>query len=280
MSKSIQLAGMNRRIPRQPSRFARSALAAFVVSVVVIGPGARPASAQDVTTPSGYQFFVTPYLWLASVHATTQTPLERAPEVNSNVGVFQLLSHLDGAPFMGSAEARYGQFGFLVDAIHLPVSTNITTHDVFCQGGNAALRVNTGTGIALYRVLEDPLQFADAGLGFRAWGFSSRVALNPGLLPGVSVNPGGGWTDPLIGARYHRDLGNGFGLTAYGDFGGFGVGAHTDWQVMGTVDYSLNPSWNLHLGYRSLNFNITGSEGRFGFDVHLRGPIIAGTFRF
>src|SRR5262249_47536154 len=71
--------------------------------------------------------------------------------------------------------------------------------------------------------------------------------------------------------------GNGFGLTAYGDFGGFRVGAHTDWQVMGTVDYSLNPSWNLHLGYRSLNFNITGSEGRFGFDVHIGGPIIAGT---
>jgi hypothetical protein len=80
----------------------------------------------------------------------------------------------------------------------------------------------------------------------------------------VSVNPGGGWADPLIGGRYHRDLGNGFGLTAYGDVGGFGVGAHTDWQVLGTVDYSLSPSWNLHLGYRSLNFNITGSEGRFG----------------
>ena len=135
-------------------------------------------------------------------------------------------------------------------------------------------------GIALYRVLEDPVQFADAGLGFRAWGFSSRVALNPGLLPGVSVTPSGGWTDPLIGARYHRELGNGFALTAYADVGGFGVGAHIDWQVLGTVDYSLSPSWDLHLGYRSLNFNITGSEGRFGFNVHMRGPIFAGTFRF
>jgi hypothetical protein len=245
-----------------------------------LASGLHGANAQEGPAPSEYQFFVTPYLWLASVHATTLTPLEHEPEVNSNVGVFQLLGHLDGAPFMGSAEVRYGQLGFLVDAIHLPVSTTITTHDIFFRGGNAALKANTGTGIALYRVLEDPVQFADAGLGFRAWGFSSRVELNPGLLPGVSVTPSGGWTDPLIGARYHRDLGNGFALTAYGDVGGFGVGAHTDWQVLGTVDYSLNPSWNLHLGYRSLNFNITGSEGRFGFDVHMRGPIIAGTFRF
>ena len=249
-------------------------------SIAGFAAGLNTATAQEVSSPGGYQFFVTPYLWLSSVHATTLTPLAREPEVNSNVSFIDLLSHLDGAPFMGSAEVRYAQLGFLVDAIHLPVSTTITTHDIFFHGGNAALKANMGTGIALYRVLEDPVQFADAGLGFRAWGFSSRVELNPGLLPGVSVTPGGGWTDPLLGARYHRELGNGFALTAYGDVGGFGVGAHTDWQVLGTVDYALSPSWNLHLGYRSLNFNITGSEGRFGFNVHMRGPLIAGTFCF
>ena len=237
-------------------------------------------AAQEVSAPGGYQFFVTPYLWLASVHATTTTPIALRPEVNSNVSTIDLLSHLDGAPFMGSFEARYGNLGFLADAIHLPVSTKITTRDAFYQGGNAELHANTGTGVALWRVLEDPAQFADAGLGFRAWGFSSRVELNPGLLAGAAATRSAGWADPLIGARYHRELGNGFGLTAYGDVGGFGVGAHTDWQVLGTIDYVLNPSWNLHLGYRSLNFDITGSEGRFGFNVHLRGPIFAGTFRF
>jgi hypothetical protein len=132
----------------------------------------------------------------------------------------------------------------------------------------------------LYRFLEDPVEFADGGVGFRAWGFSANLSLNPGLLQGAAVNRSGGSADPLIGGRYHRELGDGWGLTAYGDVGGFGIGAHVDWQVLGTIDYTLNPSWNLHLGYRSLNFNITGSEGRFGFDVHMRGPIIAGTFRF
>ena len=253
---------------------------AVFASIAWIASGLHAAFAQEASAPSGYQFFVTPYLWLASVHATTMTPIAREPEVNSNVSFIDLLSHLDGAPFMGSFEARYGQLGFLVDAIHLPVSTNVTTHDIFFQGGTAELSANEGTGIALWRVLEDPVQFADAGLGFRAWGFSSRVELNPGLLAGAAASRSAGWADPLIGARYHRELGNGFALTAYGDVGGFGVGAHTDWQVLGTVDYTLNPSWNLHLGYRSLNFNITGSEGRFGFNVHLRGPIIAGTFRF
>src|SRR5215469_18593634 len=125
------------------------------------------AAAQEVSAaPGGYQFFVTPYLWMASVHVTTTPPLERRPEVNSNVSFYDLLSHLDGAPFMGSGEVRYGELGFLVDAIHLPVSTTITTHDIFFRGGTAELKANTGTGIVLYRVLEDPVQFANAGLGF------------------------------------------------------------------------------------------------------------------
>jgi hypothetical protein len=176
----------------------RKFVLALVASIAGMACGLNAASAQDAAAPSGYQFFVTPYMWLASVHATTSTPLAHEPQVNSNVSTIDLLSHLDGAPFMGSFEVRYGALGFLADTIHLPVSTKITTHDIFYNGGNAALKANTGTGIALYRFLEDPVQFADAGLGFRAWGFSSRVALNPGLLPGVSVNPGGGWTDPLI----------------------------------------------------------------------------------
>src|SRR5204862_828569 len=149
-------------------------IAAAFASIAGTACGLHAASAQDATTPSGYQFLVTPYLWLASVHTTMSTPLAREPQVDSNVSTIDLLSHLEGAPFMGSAEVRYGSLGFLVDAIHLPVSTKITTHDIFFQGGNAALKADTGTGIALYRFFQDPVQFADGGLGFRAWGFSSN----------------------------------------------------------------------------------------------------------
>ena len=149
----------------------RTLIFAVFASIVLVASGPHAASAQDASAPGGYQFFVTPYLWLASVHATTTTPLARLPEVNSNVSSIDLLSHLEGAPFMGSFEARYGNLGFLADAIHLPVSTKITTHDILFQGGNAALKADTGTGIALYRFLEDPVQFADAALAFAPGGF-------------------------------------------------------------------------------------------------------------
>jgi len=59
------------------------------------------------------------------------------------------------------------------------------------------------------------------------------------LSPATASN-GGSWADPLLAARYHRDLGNGYSATVYGDIGGFGIGAHLDWQLVGTTDYALN----------------------------------------
>ena len=218
----------------------RTLIFAVFASIAGIASGLHAACAQDATGPYGMQFFVTPYLWLAGIDATTKTPLQRLPEVNSSVGPFQLLGHLDGAPFMGSFEVRQGPLGFLGDVLHVPVRTSITTHDVFFQGGTAELKTNMGTGLVIYRLLDQPTQSVDAGLGFRGWGFNADVSLNPGLLAGQTVNRGSGWGDPLIGGRYRYDFGNGFGATAYVDFGGFGVGAHVDWQVIDTIDYTLN----------------------------------------
>ena len=257
-----------------------SLLASLFVTLGTMGAGLRPVCAQDAAGPGGMQFFVTPYLWLSGINATTKTPLPREPEVNSDVSAIDLLSHLSGVPFMGSAEIRDGPIGLLGDVLHVPVSTTIRTHDVFFQGGKAALNTNTGTALVLYRAIEDPSQFADAGLGFRAWGFSMNLNLNAGALPATGVSSTAGWGDPLIAGRYHRELGNGFGLTAYGDVGGFGVGAHIDWQVIGTIDYALSSWINLRLGYRSLNFNYQASDSNLGFNVHMKGPILAGTFRF
>jgi hypothetical protein len=267
---------------RQSCRLMLSALGGFGVALATIGAGLSSACAQETTgTEPWMQFFVTPYyLWLSGINTAIKTPIPQRPEVDSSVGPFQLLGHLNGVPFFGAFEVRQGPLGFLGDVLHVPVRTSITTHDVFFQGGTAELKTNMGTGLVVYRLLDQPTQFADAGLGFRAWGFSADVSLNPGLLAAQTVNRGSGWGDPLIGGRYHYDFGNGFGGTAYGDFGGFGVGAHVDWQVIGTFDYILNSSTSLHLGYRSLNFNYQASNSNLGFNVHMKGPILAATLSF
>jgi hypothetical protein len=113
-----------------------------------------------------------------------------------------------GAPG-GESPPGDSTLGFLGDVLHVPVRTSITTHDVFFQGGTAELKTNMGTGLVIYRLLDQPTQSVDAGLGFRGWGFNADVSLNPGLLAGQTVNRGSGWGDPLIGGRYRYDFGNG-----------------------------------------------------------------------
>lgn len=270
-----------------------AALAGFFLMLAAFGAVAGPASAQQAapaTLPppplaprpavpgSGLQVIVTPYLWLAGVNTAISTPLQRAPMVDASVGAFQELGRLDAVPFMGSAELRDGPFSLLGDVLHVPVGTNITTRNIFFNGGNASLTTNIGTALLLYHAVEQPIQSLDAGVGFRAWGISSRLTLNGGLLPTVAVNRRAGWGDPLIAARYHRDFGDGFGLTAYGDVGGFGVAAHADWQLLGTLDYGLRPWVALRAGYRSLNVSASGST--LGFNVHMKGPLIAADLRF
>ena len=79
----------------------------------------------------------------------------------------------------------------------------------------------------------------------------------------MAVANGLSWADPLIGARYHRELGNGFGLTTSADVGGFGLGAQIDWQILGTLDYRVNSRLDLHGGIRSLNFTYRGARAEF-----------------
>jgi hypothetical protein len=264
---------------RQPFKPVLAALASLAVSLAVTEGGSHRACAQDAPSQGGLQIFVTPYLWLPGINATIQTPLPRASSVDASVSAIDLLSHLDGVPFMGSFEFRQGPVGMLGDVLHVAVGANVTTRNVFFNGGNAALTANTGTALFLYRPFETPTQAADLGGGLRAWGFSANLTLNPGTRPGQSIDRSGNWIDPLVAGRYHLDLANGFGLTAYGDIGGFDLGAQIDWQVIGTVDYTPAPWINLRLGYRSLNFNYEPGNS-IGFNVHMKGPILAGTFRF
>ena len=277
--------------PTQTTGRAGRLLAGLVAALALVGAGTRPAAAQDATYPGGVQILFTPNLWLAGVNAAIKTPLPRAPEVDAEVGPFQLLGHLDAVPFLGGVEIHDGPFSLLGGAVHLPISTDITTRNVFFNGGTAGLIANAGTATLLYRALEQPTQYVDLGIGFRPWAFTASLSLNPGILPGQSITRSASWADPLIAGRYHIDLPPGFlpngfpssgwGLTAYGDVGGFGVAAHSDWQVWGTIDYTVKPWIDLHLGYRSVNFNYQASGGfDLGFNVHMKGPMLNATFKF
>jgi hypothetical protein len=247
--------------------------------MLLVGLGVTPAHAQQAGGEPGWQILVTPYLWVPGVSTTIHTPLPNRPTISSNASFSDLVPDLNGFPFEGAAELRYGPFGLSGDFLHLPIAQNISTRDIFFQGGKASLTSSTGTAMLFYRALDSSEQYIDVGAGVRPWGFSAKLTLNAGLLPTTSVNRNVSWADPLIAARYHREFGNGWGVTGYGDVGGFGAGADLDWQLMGTIDYVYSASVTLHAGYRSVHFDYKPGN-ILGVNVGLDGPIIAGTIRF
>jgi hypothetical protein len=91
---------------RQPHKPVLAALASLAVILAMIGGGWHRACAQDATLPGGMQIFVTPYLWLPGINANIKTPLPRASSVDASVSAIDLLSHLDGVPFLLSGEIR------------------------------------------------------------------------------------------------------------------------------------------------------------------------------
>jgi len=270
----------SRGLPVDRDSRIRSTLLPIAMVTALIAIGACPAGAQEAVDQSRLQLSVTPYFWTPHIDSRVKTPLPQEGTVTQTIDFGQLFNHLSWVPFMGSVEGRYDRYGVFVDYIHLPVRSGFSTHDVLFSGGSADLDVDVATVDFFYRPIAQPQQSLDVGVGARPWGVETNLSFNAGLLPGQSVQPGGSWADPLIAARYHRELGSGFAFTVYGDVGGFGLAAHTDWQVVGTIDYALRSTIDLHLGYRSLNVNYSLNNRPVGFNVNLNGPIIAGTFRF
>jgi hypothetical protein len=262
---------------RRRSRIGSMLLHAAVVAAT-IGIGGHPARAQEAIFGSKWEALVTPNVWMPWIDVGVNPSNKLLPSASGTIGFGQLASHLSWVPFMGAAEFRNGAVGIAFDYLHAPVRTGIQTRNILFGSGTNGMTADVGNATFLYRAIADPIQYLDVGAGVRVWGFNTNISLSQALLPAVNISGGGAWADPLIAARYHRELGNGFGATLYGDVGGFGLGADLDWQVIATVDYAFRPGIDLQAGFRSLNFNQT--VPRAGLNVNMYGPLIAATFRF
>jgi hypothetical protein len=250
-------------------------LATLVIGIGLIG---QDAAAQQAPRADGWQFALTPYVWFSGISGDVRTRSQRDPDVSVSASFGDLLSNLDGIPFMGTAEVRNGRMGLVVDLLSMSVEQDVTTRDVLFNGGKGKVTATTGTVLGMYRAVDTPRQSLDIGAGLRPWDITTKLSLNAGLAQGVSGKASGTWADPVLALRYHLNLGSGFGLTAYGDAAGFGVGSIMSWQAIGSVDYDANHWLTLRAGFRYLSVDRKNDVQRF--DISMAGPFIAATFRF
>jgi hypothetical protein len=137
-------------------------------------------------------------------------------------------------------------------------------------------RTFTATATGFYRVYDGGALTADVLAGGRVWSISTDVDLLVAGALAISTGSSQTWVDPVAGVRFHAELGNGFGLSAYGDIGA--GSSRLTWQLRATLDYRFDQNWSASIGYRHLAVDYR--RDGFIYDTSLSGPIVGVSYRF
>jgi opacity protein-like surface antigen len=246
---------------------------------------AAPAGAQSKTSDSGWQFEVTPYLWLPALKGSSS--IGNLPEVNFNLSTSDVLDALDfGA--MGSFEARKDRWGLFFDVVYSKIS--------FGGGGAASLRGGPGISVnadldikntiasaaVLYRAIEgrSPVDLF-LGVRYNDVDLDATVSVAGGLgMLGITSNPNysKNWWDPYIGARVTHPVAERWTLVGYADYGGFSVGSKETWQAIAGVKYDFSKTISGNLGYRYLHIDY--DKDGFLYDVDYKGGYLGIGIKF
>jgi hypothetical protein len=250
------------------SAFANSAHSADVLSPMPVKTVAAPVPA------TAWTFHSSLYLWAPGLKGDVALgPL--APPVSIDADFGDILDAMKMAA-MGSFEARYGRYGFLSDISYLAVEVSATGPLGFVD---AKLDDKTffGTFVGTYRAFEQPTWWLDVVGGARVWWRSDELTIT-GPVRTITASRDKSWVDPVIGLRARAYFSPQVFVQVYGDYGGFGVGAKSDWQVVGLLGYQYNATTSFFGGYRylSVDYNNNG----YVFDVSLSGPIFGASFKF
>jgi hypothetical protein len=266
--------------------------------------GAGPPPAADAG-PASRQWTLsfTPYGWLAGLDGTT-TVKGRSTDID--MGPFEILEDLDGAPWMSYAEARIGRFALYNDIVYAPLAVDASAARSF-RGLtlDATLGVDVEQAIveagAVYEIGRwytfGGTTAVDVLAGARYW--HQDVAINLALsatldiaglqLSGTRAVARAGdvdWVDPVVGLRLRHRLAPGQELLLRGDVGGFDAGSQFSWNALAAYSFQIGASHGLTysgmLGYRALAVDFTKGSGasRYEYDVIQHGPLLGLTVSF
>lgn len=268
-----------------------SAAAAAVLATAL----AMPAAAQTppAATDNGWQFSLTPYVWLPHVSgsATLDTPEFGPKGLSAKIGPDSYLKDLRLAAML-SGEARKDGFVLASDFIYLnlhgssarvesvtlPVVGSVPVRDTgTTMNGQSVI----WTGGAGYNVVRNDILSVDVLAGFRFMSTSSTVNWNLSLAGGLvnrsgSVSRTQSLADGIVAVKGSVKLSDtGFYIPFYADIGA-GPASFT-WQAGGGLAYAFG--WgDVSLMYRYLQFQTTNNTPiqRLG----MGGPMIGVRFTF
>jgi hypothetical protein len=234
----------------------------------------EPAPASD-----GWEFTLVPNVFLLGIDGDIEiaSPLLGPISGGFDADFGDILDDLD-AGFILAGEARRGRFSLQGDFLYLGVSPTGTTrlpgYDVAKLEWDAII----ATGLATYRVWEEPAGFLDLGAGLRVFHSESDLRLidSGGVAPTLTRRGEETVLDGVVAARLVYNLNPKWSVRVYGDIGG--GDSDLTWQVRANLGYALNDRTIIFAGYRHLAYEF--SSGRTDLDLSASGPQIGVAITF
>jgi hypothetical protein len=286
------------------------------ILTVIASLGTFPAQADDIgldlqqsefnSTFGGWKVQWKPYLWLPFLTGDV-TIKGRTTDVD--LDPIQVLTHLQGVPWMGSSEARLGPLALYDDIFYAKLGVSGGGVRARAFGASASLDFDE-TIVELggtYQVMRWTSQASNGGFvpstaidvlaGARYWHQNMDVsvdlshAVNVGDLSfsgGRAFARGGevDWVDPIIGARLRSQFAPGQQVLLRADVGGFDVGSEFEWNVLGAYSFDFMKRDGLTfsgmLGWRILDVNYARGNDptSYGYNVLQSGPVAGLTVSF
>lgn len=256
-------------------------LAGCAAAAAVLGVAAASAHAQG---EDHWQIEITPYLFGAGMDGTVGV---RGVEGEVDADFDEIFDNLDSA-LMGALELRRGRFGLLLDGMYFKLEDEQTRSWQGPSGiGSATGKLEATTTMQLYqigvgyRIGERVVADLIAGARYTRLDVDLDLTVTTGpLLPGGARRVSGdqSWWDPLIGTRVLIPLGEHWTAVLYGDFGGFGVGADSTYQLDAGLHWRFARHYSLKVGYRYLYQDY--EDDGFEWDMAAHGPYLGLGIRF
>lgn len=228
----------------------------------------------QTTSPDKWEFQVSPYFWLASLHGTGGVGNRTAQVDMSFSDIFGALKFA----LMGTFEARKGKFVLLTDLEYVSIEDDKATPGPLFSNVNARFSTFIFNPEMGYRVFANPEkgQFVDVLGGIRVWHVNTDLDFGAGILPATQVQGSRNWVDGIAGLRGRAALSPKVFVTGKVDLGG--GGSDFTWHLFAGGGYNVNPKVALIFGYRVLD--VKYNKDNFIYDMNQRGPIMGLGFKF
>jgi hypothetical protein len=238
---------------------------------------ATPALAGE-EKEEGWEFAVTPYLWMMSVSGDISA---QGVTADFDMPFSDILKDLEMAA-MGRVEAWNGKWGLTFDGLYSDLKSDASIDTPLgSHSGTIKVRIvllDLGGG---YRLADIPIgdPSGPEAIGFDLLG-GARYGYNRNTIEGSGgyldvVQKNDYWT-PYIGGRCRIRADEMWLFVLRGDIGGFDTGdaPHFIGNLVGAVDMSISSVVSIDLAYRVLYINGAGLDASF------HGPALGATFRF